>query len=123
MGGVGSGEEGAVEWLRIQVEADLDRFGWIKDHAGSLAVAFEEAQVAEARQRVADCEAKLAILDLLEDQLERDPRENDGYSEGRDDGEIKRDEALADFAGDVLSLLAQGYRHRDGYAEHWPGQA
>ena len=150
MGGVSS-EEGLVAWLRGQVEADLalarrvaarhvappghERAGeafWPVPGVTARLQRFSDPDVRAGldlirahgpQWAIADCEAKLALIGACEDQMDRDPRENDGYSEGRDDDEIKRDEALADFAGDVLSLLAQGYRHRDGYAEHWPDQA
>jgi hypothetical protein len=128
MGGVGS-EEGAVAWLRRTVS---EQSAWQPPSEERLQSALTSGEMSVNEVRWVRYAAKLLesgraallkVIDLCEDQMDRDPRENDGYSEGRDDDEIKRDEALADFAGDVLSLLAQGYRHRDGYAEHWPGQA
>lgn len=69
---------------------------------------------------VADCEAKLAIIDRCETLLPPDPADLDEhYQDGRDDDERMRDEALADLADDVLALVADGYRHRPGWAEHW----
>lgn len=56
-----SDERSPLEWLRRQIEADLDRYQWVLAQDPGP-VAFEEEQLAGARDGAADCEAKLAIL-------------------------------------------------------------
>jgi hypothetical protein len=107
-----SSEEGPVGWLRAQVEADLR----MKRALLSSQSPFTRK---DAKFRVADCEAKLAVIDLCEGQIARGERPEGRWSEGRDDDEIMRDEAVAELAEEVLDLMAEGYRHRDGWAEHW----
>ena len=96
----------AVAWLRQQVEGDRAR--WQNCGAamryrtlcesGAISTGLPAPQMAadldEARDRVADCEAKLAILADLRDHDEH-------------------------VARCLLPLLACAYRHREGYADHW----
>ena len=62
---------------------------------------------------VADCEAKLAILDACLPDASMD--------EAVDNGDISAEEYVSTEAmgAIVLRLLAAGYRHRDGYARYW----
>jgi hypothetical protein len=54
----------------------------------------------------ADCDAKLAILDLHEEQSAKA-------------GENAMEEDRTWTLGRAVRLLASGYQFRDGYAEHW----
>lgn len=65
-------------------------------------------------EAVADCEAKLAILDLYARINEDDERSHEAFLRN---GEFS---GLAhDTARQFVSLLAAGYRHRGGYARFW----
>lgn len=142
-----STDETPAAWLRAQVEADAAvarlavREGgtWTQDdplrYCGAISslggpVTYDEgcpdehqaAHIAlhDPRDVLADCEAKLAILDLCEAMLPvGDECKDEHYQDGRDDDEIMRDEAVAELAEDILSLMADGYKHRDGWADHW----
>lgn len=70
------------------------------------------------RDAIADCEAKLAIIDRCAELADR-VELGEGVHDGRDWDELERDEALADEANEFLSLIAESYKHRDGWAEHW----
>ena len=60
---------------------------------------------------IARCEAELAILDLCTSAIE---------AGAIPDGATWSDDAAGAEVGTVvLRLLASGYRHREGYAEHW----
>lgn len=100
--------------------ADAPQEGWDGVHALGDSSLTRLMEANDPQDTIARCEAELGILGLCGAHLDRDPREiPDGCHEGRDDDEIKRDEALADLADDVLSLLAGGYRHCDGWAARW----
>jgi hypothetical protein len=74
----------------------------------------------DPRNIAARCEAELAILDRCEAMLPPDERDLDeDYHDGRDDWERWRDEAVAELADGILALLADGYKHRAGWAQHW----
>lgn len=74
----------------------------------------------DPQDTIARCEAELAILDRCEALLPPDPEDLDEhYEDGRDDDERMRDEALADLADGVLALVADGYRYRQGWVDHW----
>ncbi|HLK73776.1 MAG TPA: DUF6221 family protein [Streptosporangiaceae bacterium] len=71
----------------------------------------------DPRDVIADCEAKLAILDEYEAQpgFDLEP----GVSEGRDDAERLRDEGVKYALENVVRLLAEGCRHREGWRKEW----
>lgn len=75
----------------------------------------EHIAVHDPRDKLADCEAKLAIISACL------PSEAD--ERAVEDGSISAEEyASAEAVGALmLRLLATAYRHRPGYAEHWPG--
>lgn len=90
----------AVAWLRQQIEADLNRW------TGQSSLTY-------ARDRVADCEAKLAILDVHAVRSHYCPLPSLASTHGQlwtpDEGRCW-----------TLHLLASAYQHRRGHAEHWP---
>ena len=101
----------------------------IRDEYGNVVVYDEGSPVDEEaahiaandpRDIIARCEAELAILDACEEAISRgESPEEGGWHDGRDPDERERDEALAELADDILALLADGYRHREGWAQHW----
>jgi hypothetical protein len=96
-----------VAWLRQILERSLAHH---REVAGSD----------DAGEQGARCEAELAILDRCEAMLPPDERDLDeDYHDGRDDWERWRDEAVAELADDILTLLLRGYRFRAGYREEW----
>lgn len=130
----------AVEWLREQITAALtaarglaaegtghwdaaknDDFDWtvhdvsevlpksnpVADCWGEATASFIAAN--DPQDVIARCEAALAILDLYEKQAAK---------EFVNAMEEDRTWILAA----VVRLLASGYRHRPGYAEHWGTQ-
>jgi hypothetical protein len=72
----------------------------------------EHIAIHDPRDVIADCDAKLAVLDLCERVI-------------RDDAEDHDDCGAADswtgfaVARLTVQLLASGYRHRDGWQEEW----
>jgi hypothetical protein len=122
MGGqrdVSGNERDGAGWLRAEVEGDLGVARHILDKRGAR----PDSRL-EMHDAIADAEAKLAIIGLCEPLLPPDPADlAEDYQDGRDSGEIMRDEALADLAGDVLALLADGYKHRPGWAGNWASRA
>lgn len=94
-----------VTWLRERIESDLSE--WRVREAHFLAGREREGDYHyfEARERVARCEAELAILDLYEQQAAKD---NNAMEEDR-----------TWLLARVVRLLATGYRHRTGYREEW----
>ena len=141
-----SSEEGPVDWLQIQVVTDLKlarrlaarwvappdhpRAGepiWPAPSVSALIVfngddpdvnaGLDLIRLCSPVNVVADCEAKLAIIGRCEELVSI--AELGEGADGRDPDERERDEALADEANDILSLVADGYRHRDGWADHW----
>jgi hypothetical protein len=120
------GEPGPLDWLQTQVVTDLKLARRMA--AGEPREAHFREDASDPGMRdvlgflqahgpqwvIDDCEAKLAIIGLCEAQLPVDAE-----YDGRDPDEIMRDEALAELADDILALLADGYRHRDGWAGHW----
>jgi hypothetical protein len=115
-----SDEDTPLDWLQTQVVTDLTR--WRGLEAAYAVDAEREGGTLwrQARDRVADCEAKLAIIGQCEAALPIAGEDKDEhYQDGRDDDEIMRDEALAELADDILALLADGCKHREGWADHW----
>jgi hypothetical protein len=132
-----SSEDEAVAWLRAQAEGDkrmaegLASYGsgaWsaVKnddldytirdDGAPTLALADSWREDAahwialhDPRDEIADCEAKLALIDELVDL--------------RIVGIAYPDETGPEGAKVMLGILASAYRHREGYAEHWAASA
>lgn len=106
------GPAGAVKWLRSEIESDLGRARYILDKRGA-----HPDPRREMHDAVADCEAKLAILDEHRPEQGRDESDGDltlicwvcvddrmyGYP----------------YPCKTVRLLAAGYRHREGYAGHW----
>ena len=99
-------------WLRTQIEADRERayheWGcpahpdqWISGPFGPCECA--------TRHVAADCDAKLAILDM-HDATVRD------FTHAT---ETAREHARREVLEDVIEHLAQGYRHREGYRNEW----
>jgi hypothetical protein len=132
--------EEAVKWLREQVEGDraaavaacdgnMETAAWrLRDHPGDSAfvrdglgdtVVYDEGLPLEAeavhialhdpRDVIADCEAKLAILD------EHGPYEMGDEVYCRICGDCPQ----VDYPCPTVHLLAAGFRHRDGYRQHW----
>jgi hypothetical protein len=101
-----SSEEDPVAWLRAQVEADLAE--WRELVAAYLPDAEREGGMLlfRAQERVADLEAKLAILGLYEEQTAKA-------------GKNAMEEDRAWVLAPVVALLASGYRHREGYPERF----
>ena len=82
----------ALAWLRQEIEGDLARARHILDVRGA-----RPDPRREMHDAIADCEAKLAMLDFC----------------------IKFAGADEWAAGQMLAFLASGYKHRPGYPEHW----
>lgn len=112
-----------VTWLRQQIEGDR-----------ALAVTAVLARHAP-RDSIADCDAKLALLALIETlphlYLDDDPFYSCSQAlnpRGDDDQPGCIDEGRAGRPCDcgrdrrvrrMTSILASGYRHRDGWKEEW----
>jgi hypothetical protein len=82
----------AVAWLREQIESDRAAAPW--------------RPWALRHDVIADCEAKLALLDTVAEKV--------AACDGPDT--IYIDECVA---RELVGILASGYQHRDGYATHW----
>ncbi len=110
--------EEAVKWLREQITGTLE-------YARQIAARrpINPMRSHEMRDLIARCAAELAILDAHAFDTtgkfgsEGPPRcttclsDRDGYEEQWE----------ADpWPCQTVRLLASGYRHREGYAEHWP---
>jgi hypothetical protein len=91
-----SEEEGPVAWLRRQAQSELAvaNLGISTRAEGPLHV-------------IADCEAKLALIDLCT-RVISDDEGHEYYSDGWSGLAVARL---------TLSFLAAGYRHREGYRE------
>ena len=127
-----SGEQDPAAWLRQQIEADA---GWTAPPPQRLQQALSRGELSindvrwvpfSSALMAADREAKLAILGELAAAKARRDAERDDYSRwiaGETRGERPRfpgpaPEVIAGLERAVC-LLATGYRHREGYAEHW----
>jgi hypothetical protein len=95
------------KWLRRQVEADLERERAREAKLRPGVPAEGEFWWLQAAEYVADCEAKLALLDAYA-EAEAGPYD---YRTGR--------ASQAEGLWHALAILAGGYRHRDGWREHW----
>lgn len=93
-----------VTWLRVQIESDLGE--WHEPHFRAARDRESDHRYFEARERVAQLEAALAILDLYKKQAAKE------FSNAMEED---RTWVLAP----VVRLLASGYRHRPGYREEW----
>lgn len=102
-------------WCVVVDGADI----CIYDEGGHDQAQAEHIARHDPRGRIADCEAKLAIIGRCEALAEPEGEALWDWLAEREDDEAKRDRALADFADDILALLADGYRHRPGWAGHW----
>jgi len=108
-----SSEDEAVAWLRAQIEGDKRRTAPVMlalaafaEAPGRIPSVQMAADADEARERVADCEAKLELIgEMTALKLV---------------GIAYPDEAGPESAAVMLGMLASAYRHREGYAEHWP---
>ncbi len=119
----------AAEWTELSsgvlmtVDPDApqdDRDTWDGVHPMGDSSLTRLMEANDPQDTIARCEAELAILDRCEALLPPDPADLDEhYQDGRDDDEIMRDEALADLADEVLALVSDGYRHREGWAGRW----
>jgi len=113
----------AVAWLRAEIG---------NDHAfaaSCLARPFPGSDMEAIAERVADGEAKLAILAL---HIPANPAEDYDHPDWLECAECGPNSPGGNFMaapgeGDAwwpcqtIHLLASGYRHRPGYAEHWGG--
>lgn len=98
----------AVAWLREQIEGDFARARYILDKRGA-----HPDPRREMHDAIADCEAKLAILDeCLADASMDAALEN---------GDISTEEYVSAVVTGtiILRLLASAYRHREGYNRFW----
>jgi hypothetical protein len=120
------GQDGdMIAWLRTQVDADAGIYRSITAQLGPLVtecdstpgltesygLAVNRAELARAREGTADCEAKLALLDA--------------YGKSAAGGDLGYDyrtgrHSYAESLWNALSILSGGYRHREGWREHWP---
>lgn len=99
----------AVAWLRRQIEGDK---------------VMAESAAAPYLDDAARCDAHLALLDV------HAPVEDDGrlicqvcVTWNDDQGEYESGTALPVlWPCMTLDIVAAGYRHRNGYAEHWDAQ-
>jgi hypothetical protein len=105
---------GAVEWLRTEIAGDLARAQYLLDKLGG-----RRASRHEMHDAIADCEFKLALLDLhhpvTEDYLDGD---------GQDRSSSECDECDPAGSADnwpcrTIRLLAGAYHERDGYGRLW----
>ncbi len=103
----------AVKWLREQI-------GWWLDYGRQNAARrpITPLRSHEMRDLVARCEAELAILDGCDDQ--------ESWLESAREGEpgdptlsLEWREGFVAALRQVRELVASGYRHREGYAQHW----
>ena len=87
----------------------------------------EHIALHDPRDVIADCEAKLAILDVhvpVEDGARLTCKVCVTWEDDPVDGETAFGIALpVAWPCMTLEITAAGYRHRDGYAEHWDAQA
>lgn len=99
-------------WLQRQIEADLSE--WREQEAAFLRDVEREGDwlYFKARERVAHCEAELAILDACNSQVREATLQADIISTE----EYVATEAIGAL---VVRLLGSGYRHRPGYREEW----
>jgi hypothetical protein len=115
-------DEAAVAWLRQVIEGDKARW---QDPVMCAALD-------EIRDRIADCEAKLGLLDehYILAAGDQNPAYEDFsvyYRSPSDDCDFGcvcchyyAQGAVRNFGYcRTVRLLASGYRHREGYAEHW----
>ena len=130
-----SADEDPAAWLRATIEADLalarrlaarwvappdhpragepvwpspstERLGVYRSDDPDVSGALDLIRMCSPAYVIARCEAELAILDLYEQQAAK-AAEN----------AMQEDRAWTLWP--VIVLLAEGYRHRDGYAERW----
>lgn len=104
----------ALAWLREQITWWLD---YARTNAARRPITSMRSH--EMRNLIADCEAKLTILDLWQEASRSRWDLPEGVAEGRDPDERMRDDAVADTLDEVVSLLAAGYRHCEGYDRYW----
>lgn len=115
-------------WLRAEIEGDYGRARDLLDRRG----AWPEPR-REMHDAIADCEAKLAILNRLDTAKDRDRRSQAAFDAWKRSG-LDDDQRPAFGVGspfgdpvpqDIATLewvarhLASGYRHRPGYKEKW----
>jgi hypothetical protein len=118
----------AVAWLREQVKMDHNRWratlAQVRPvEAGGITVlpgGFEAlAQFEDAQDHVADCEAKLAILDEHAAVWD-DYRTADGDESDTRECETCEPPGTPDnYPCRTVRFLASAYRHRDGYDRYW----
>lgn len=97
-------ENGDFDWTVHDVSEVLPKSNPVADCWGEAVAHF--IADCDPQDVIARCEAELAILDLYEKQ--------DGLA-----GENAMEEDRVWVLAPVAGLLASGYRHREGYAEHW----
>lgn len=107
----------AVKWLREQITGDLE---YARANAARRPI--NPVRSYEMRDLIACCEAELAILDEHAfDTLHKfgsdGPRRCTTCLSDRDGYEEQWEADL--WPCQTMRLLASGYKHRDGYAEHW----
>jgi hypothetical protein len=111
------GQDGDMTaWLRRQVEADLAR--WVNRVAellrlpeGSQEAIAAAAETEDAAERVNDAQAKLTLLNRYDTASARGDLGYD-YRTGR--------HSNAALYWNALLILTGGYRHREGWRDHWP---
>jgi hypothetical protein len=86
-------DEPQVPFIRYIADAESPELAaWIAKH--------------DLRSAIARCDAELAILDVCQrtGEAAEFPDHAGGYADGLED---------------AVKILASGYRHREGYAQHW----
>lgn len=100
---------GALYGGQPAYDADGEVFGGttivVYDEGRPTDEQFAHIALHDPQDVIADCEAKLAILDECDLLLKV--------------GIAYPDEAGPESATRIVRLMAQGYRHRDGYTQHW----
>jgi hypothetical protein len=107
-----SGQDELVPWLRRLIESDLTRWRDREAHFRAVREREGDYDYFEARERVAQLEAELAVLD---EHGPFDPASDWLRDFCRACGEL--DHRRVSFPCRTVRLLGRGYRFRPGYRE------
>lgn len=106
--------------------ADAPQEGWDGVHPLGDSSLTRLMEANDPQDTIARCEAELAVLDELAGAMARRKAEKDDYDawvRGEGHGDTPQSDGppahLISGLERAVQLLASGYKHHEGYADHW----